>query len=791
MNEYTGNHPKANKFDSEEKDDEFLEIFYRGFGFSLASLIALLSGYFINRGAVNFVNLDMSNLLLILTFYFLSLPFFIVYVYKYPTQREKSSKSLLVVYIIISILGALVFILLSLMLKADYSIMPYIVPLLVYTLLFNTSAFHLHREKDKTKLNLVRNRLIWPVIISIAISLYFGINLNNLAVDYGYYIPILLLIMLFYISKNKVINEKLFGIINLGVLFVALVLVIISQLSDSFEMPEYMTSIVFCIITVAYIAVFESWKITSELLKKEDNDAESDNSLKVTKNQEYSRSTSIAFLVSIIIFTFMYVYARIGLVFLLGFILHFIITTFFWFFIYKGCKIRKMWGMKGIPTTLGYVILSLLAIDSIFYFPATIHLPNNIISLSGIGVLLAFYALIISLSEEFKGISKKQANSIAKKFKIFFIGNYFRILVPLSIIMILLLSLFKEFGTNVNQLNRYDYAIYIYIGIASICIIYEIFHNYDDNSHEIYFDTHDQKPTMEKEINNLEINSNNMVLHKKLSIRMIGFLQTTRLPVSFTIGLIVFLPLYLSENNFFISILKAIPFMFASMGGFALNDYFDFNRDAINKPFRAIPSGKLTRNHVKKISLLLLFIALMISYFFSDTLTEFVFYISAIFGVILYNLIVNKISLIKTLSAAIISSIPLFYIIVILNYHPTYLLLGLSTCIFLLGRELLMDVLDIKGDTLSGISTIVKFINKKYVVFSAFTLQFIALILLLPVVLLVNSYFLFSTYCIICLFTSLLCFIWSKNKRNYQLFVIRLLWVPMIFGILLLIQPKF
>ena len=75
-------------------------------------------------------------------------------------------------------------------------------------------------------------------------------------------------------------------------------------------------------------------------------------------------------------------------------------------------------------------------------------------------------------------------------------------------------------------------------------------------------------------------------------------------------------------ENLFIAIITSLCTFFIAAGGYALNDYYDFKIDVINKPTRPLPQGTLSLQDAQKISsnlfgtgILLGFFLIFISFF--------------------------------------------------------------------------------------------------------------------------------------------------------------------------------
>ena len=83
-----------------------------------------------------------------------------------------------------------------------------------------------------------------------------------------------------------------------------------------------------------------------------------------------------------------------------------------------------------------------------------------------------------------------------------------------------------------------------------------------------------------------------------------------RLANALIAGTAVLLGAFLSSNQINLAIwLSAVSISLLAIGGYLLNDYFDFEIDKINQPHRLLPSGRLTRKQALRYSIICFFIA--------------------------------------------------------------------------------------------------------------------------------------------------------------------------------------
>ncbi len=140
--------------------------------------------------------------------------------------------------------------------------------------------------------------------------------------------------------------------------------------------------------------------------------------------------------------------------------------------------------------------------------------------------------------------------------------------------------------------------------------------------------------------------------------------------------------------------------------GNALNDYFDYEIDKINKPNRPIPSGRISRSDTFMLSIVLFLLGLG----FSKNVNNYCLGIAFLNSVILviYAMYSKKLLFISNLSISfLVSSIFIFGVAAtvqegmnISSMKEMQLIAILTVCSFLitLSREMVKDIEDIKGD---------------------------------------------------------------------------------------------
>jgi 4-hydroxybenzoate polyprenyltransferase len=143
----------------------------------------------------------------------------------------------------------------------------------------------------------------------------------------------------------------------------------------------------------------------------------------------------------------------------------------------------------------------------------------------------------------------------------------------------------------------------------------------------------------------------------------------------------------------------------------------------------------------------------------------------------------------KGVYSAALSSMPIVYIVVVLGYGAVYYLLPIASMLFLVGRELLMDIRDLRGDRLAGLVTLPMRLGETVTTRIAFGLEFSAAVLLIPLVLLAPS--IRSALCLIAILATVAgaAFAWRVDRPWARRLTIYLLWLPLLAGIVILLRP--
>lgn len=190
-------------------------------------------------------------------------------------------------------------------------------------------------------------------------------------------------------------------------------------------------------------------------------------------------------------------------------------------------------------------------------------------------------------------------------------------------------------------------------------------------------------------------------------IHKIGWLlQSAHFGTALISALMVALPLCwgeLDECFIWVSILAMTT---STMIGFLLNDLSDVDRDQINKTFRPLASGRITKKMVVYFSCGLGIILLgSLTYLLSCSQCT-LFLLAYFITYVLYNQINKVTGLLKNITISIGFVFPYLFVTSQLQIVQQNIMLLCSTLFFFLYRELLMDINDKDGDEKTGLMTI-------------------------------------------------------------------------------------
>ncbi len=138
--------------------------------------------------------------------------------------------------------------------------------------------------------------------------------------------------------------------------------------------------------------------------------------------------------------------------------------------------------------------------------------------------------------------------------------------------------------------------------------------------------------------------------------------------------------------------------------GNSINDYFDYKIDAINKPERPIPSGRISLNKAGFYSLALLSIGTILA-FIIGLLPGFIALLTS-FLMVYYAYRLKKKLLIGNIVISFLTGLTFVFGGVIVGEILTSIFLGFFPFLTTIAREIIKDMEDVEGDRMEGAKTL-------------------------------------------------------------------------------------
>lgn len=784
----------------------FFKILGRAFFYSLTTAFALIAGYLITgKESYNFILLGIP--------FSFSISFFVKYSYcfhyredGFEIDEKRLIEILKICFWFISIPLSTIFILVYRIEANQFPSISICIALFIFALLFSRYGSFLLKNNPKKEDDVrknkeiltVRHRILWPTIMTIAFCIYLGIffeKLDKFSYLYLYfYIPIVAIFM-FFLSTEKKRNDilangnpdfkksfekntKNFIILNFFFWFLLTAITIFFNVNHKlFYIPEELklvsSAILICMGISAYLGILESWRVTAfERKSNEKNNSDIKYTYPVyLKWEKYYYNILGVLILIICCIPFVYIMSPYGTFFLILFVTHSIVSLIVWgklgrrssinhflFINTENRELQNYWIFT--KSFMGFIFLLILNLASKYSSPPT----ESLFSLKFELYILPFIIpLIIVQGRTIKKENDKyneRYGDISIWFWIFFSKyvNYLR-LASLFSFLFLIITLFVKYKNPNGDLEyKADYAFSLYVLMIIFSLVFEIY----------YY---------------IRIKNKGQKLFK-LVLKIFGIIQTTRISTSFVISAIILLPIEKDINHITNVISLAMNLLFTSMGGFALNDFYDFEKDKINKPHRPIPSRRITEKTTLKVAILFLSLSLLFSIYNTFNYSYGFLQILFLVAMILYNFVTKNFAMVKTIYTAFISALLVLYPILLYYFSFNYFLLPIATFFFILGREIFMDILDVEGDKKSGITTIPIKFGVKISTLCALSSLIIGTLLVTPLFIFsvtYSNYILWSIVLLSILFFLLLWFLGSnKNKKIAIIY----LWVPMIMALI-------
>lgn len=207
------------------------------------------------------------------------------------------------------------------------------------------------------------------------------------------------------------------------------------------------------------------------------------------------------------------------------------------------------------------------------------------------------------------------------------------------------------------------------------------------------------------------------IASKCIGIRLYMILSTGRPITSLLVGFCTLLLVSKNKGLEFGVFFRILPIILITLMGFIANDVMDVEKDIYAKKDRFITTGRLSVADAFFSIFILILVSVFIEVIYGDNFSFMVLSL-AIIGVIMYSPFSHKYPIFKGVWTALLSCSPLIYAQAIVHRSIPCYIYSLVV-VFIVGRELLLDVRDYDGDFAYGMKTIPYYLGfKKSVIIS-------------------------------------------------------------------------
>lgn len=176
-------------------------------------------------------------------------------------------------------------------------------------------------------------------------------------------------------------------------------------------------------------------------------------------------------------------------------------------------------------------------------------------------------------------------------------------------------------------------------------------------------------------------------------------------PGNAILAVIAVLLMAVVSGVFTLEVLIACIVVFVATGfGNAINDYFDYKIDAINKPDRPIPSGRISLKRARYYSLALALFSNILAIIFLGILPELVVLLSTLL-MFYYAHTLKKKLLIGNFAISFLTGLSFVFGGIVVGATIPSIFLGFYAFLTTVMREIVKDMEDVKGDKMEGANT--------------------------------------------------------------------------------------
>jgi 4-hydroxybenzoate polyprenyltransferase len=634
-------------------------------------------------------------------------------------------------------------------------------------------AILLYKNKGEERIFKFRYEIYFPVLLLICINFFTG---NILYADdfnplLGLTAILILSLAYFFIRKS---STKLFALVSLAFLCaIAISFIVTSYLWVMDWLSLTFKTLLISVILGLYLGGYELWRATSLILYHKERCIIADIKTKLTeedinnKHENSFKATLFASTVVVLLFPLVFVFSDFGVIFLFATLGLSLGSFLFWYYLGNHEEWKKRWKFWSTAKVIGGFAFILILYADTFYNPPLMinYYPSNLSSITAnfLTTLIGGIAIAIILKFLYRVFRKEGSKktfvikALPNKTYIFEMGT----LITAALLVISLL-IYDTFNTNnVIFANKAAIVCYCYFLLLIVQAVLSIIQLKRDNEPKII---------------------------SKVFPRILGYIQTLRVHTGLVIFLSIFLVGLFKGFGFQHSFLLSLPVTLIAMGGFAVNDFFDKEKDSINAPHRAIPSGRLNPKEALGIGIISLFAGSLIAVICCTPLQILITGTTLIL-VILYSKVSMRAPMLKNAWTAVLCITPVIFDIVSFKLDNAFWLVVVACFVFNLGRELLMDLKDLVGDTNWRILTIPARIGPKKAFIISFILMLSSSLFFAPFLL--ESPNLYRLIGIIAFLVSIFgaILVWGAGRnKNRQWLAVEVLKLPMLSAIVIVIS---
>lgn len=188
--------------------------------------------------------------------------------------------------------------------------------------------------------------------------------------------------------------------------------------------------------------------------------------------------------------------------------------------------------------------------------------------------------------------------------------------------------------------------------------------------------------------------------------RILDFIELSRPLNGFIAFISVFLGAFIAVHSLIFSteiLLIAIAALLILSAGNAINDYCDYQIDAINRPNRPIPSGRIRRRDAAIFSSVLMIVGIALSFFVNWKAVFIAILVSII--LVVYAVWLKRTPLAGNIIVGILTGMTFTAGGIAVNSIISTLIPATFALLYTTAREIVKDIEDVDGDSKSGALT--------------------------------------------------------------------------------------